>query len=200
MNLDFENLTTVKKRLAIFGSGAGSNAENCINFFKQHNKIEVALIVTNRKDAGIAAIAKSNHIACEIINSKTNDYLTNLIELLKSAKIDYILLAGYLALVPEGLIKVYRNKIYNVHPALLPNYGGKGMYGKNVHRAVFENHDKESGITIHEVDEAYDRGRILYQQSVVLEEPITPESIERQVRSLEIRVLPEVVEKLLLNN
>nr|MBP9880531.1 phosphoribosylglycinamide formyltransferase [Chitinophagales bacterium] len=114
--------------------------------------------------------------------------------------IDFILLAGYLALVPGELIRKYPHRIFNIHPALLPDFGGKGMYGKNVHQAVFDKGVDETGITVHEVDEVYDEGRILFQISIDITPNDTPESIESRVRELEYAYLPGIVEKLLLNN
>jgi len=200
MNLDFKNVKPGKQRLAIFASGAGSNAENCIRYFAHHELIEIAIIITNRKNAGVIDIANAHSIRCEVIDIKHSTYINNLINLLQETMVDYILLAGYLALIPPSFIAAYRHKIINIHPALLPKYGGKGMYGSNVHQAVYANGETETGITIHEVDEIYDRGKILFQKIITLQEPITPMSIEQQVRQLEYQYLPIIVEKLLLNN
>ncbi len=200
MNLDSNTVQPNKQRIAIFASGAGSNAENCIKYFAAHASIEIAIIVTNRKNAGVIAIANTNNIRCTIIDTKSPNYIADLIELLQAEMVNYILLAGYLALIPSQLIAKYPHKIINIHPALLPKYGGKGMYGSNVHQVVYNNRETESGITIHEVDEVYDRGKILFQKAVKLQEPISPESIEQQVRQLEYHYLPIIVEKLLLNN
>ena len=189
-----------KIRLAIFASGAGSNAENWLRFFHQHPVITIPLIVTNNPQAGVIAIAEKHGVPCRIITNKQWQQPENGLAVLAEFAIDFILLAGYLALVPGELIRKYPHRIFNIHPALLPDFGGKGMYGKNVHQAVFDKGVDETGITVHEVDEVYDEGRILFQISIDITPNDTPESIESRVRELEYAYLPGIVEKLLLNN
>ncbi|MBK7442116.1 MAG: phosphoribosylglycinamide formyltransferase [Bacteroidetes bacterium] len=188
-----------KIRLAIFASGAGSNAENCLRYFQNHDDISIPLIVTNRSDAGVLAVAKKYHVHAEIITNAEWKHPEQGLKLLQQYQIDFILLAGYLALVPQLLINTYRHRIFNTHPALLPDFGGKGMYGKHVHEAVFQSGERETGITVHEVDEVYDEGRILFQVSIDITENDTPATIEQKVRELEYAYLPGFVEKLLLS-
>ncbi len=143
-------------RIAIFASGSGSNAENIFNYFKENDGVEISMILTNNPNAFVIERANKLNLSCHIF-SKT-EFLTkdSIVNLLTTAKIDLIVLAGFLLKIPENLIKAYPNKIINIHPALLPKFGGKGMYGDNVHKAVVANHEKESGITIHYVNENYD--------------------------------------------
>lgn len=191
---------TDKIHLAIFASGAGTNAANCIQYFKQHPQIAIVLIITNKPEAGVIAVAKAAQIDYAIIKKAQWQQSDEVLQLLQQYAVDYILLAGYLALIPNWLIAQYKHRIFNIHPALLPDFGGKGMYGSNVHQAVFEQGATESGITIHEVDEVYDNGKICFQEKVLLRQPATPETIEQDVRALEYAHLPKVVERLLLNN
>jgi phosphoribosylglycinamide formyltransferase 1 len=194
MSLDSEKI-----HLAIFASGAGSNAENCIRYFKNHEDIQVALIVCNRANAGVIEVAKKHEVPYAVISTTQWQQPEVGLALLKQYKIDFILLAGYLALIPEWLINAYKHRIYNLHPALLPDFGGKGMYGKHVHTAVHAAGVEETGITVHEVDEVYDEGRILFQVAVDITSDDTPETIEQKVRTLELAYLPGIVEKLLLS-
>lgn len=187
------------KNIAIFASGAGTNAENCIQYFKGHANIRVQLIVSNKKEAGVISIAEKNNIPHKIYEKKDWEDIEKIIQELHLFNIDLILLAGYLALIPKKLILAFPHKIINIHPALLPKYGGKGMYGKNIHKTVLEHQEKETGITIHEVDEVYDNGKIIFQKSVEILPEDTISSIEQKVRKLEYYYLPKVVEKLLLS-
>lgn len=182
------------KRLAIFASGTGSNAKRLIDYFSGNKDISVALLVSNRKEAGALEIARNAGIPAinftkeEFYNSST------VIEKLISEKIDFIVLAGFLIKVPDNILKAYENKIINIHPALLPDFGGKGMYGLNVHKAVIESGKKESGITIHLVNEHYDEGRILFQAKCAVLENDTAEMVAAKVQELEHKHFPEVVE------
>lgn len=199
MNSDSEQQKTTIKNIAIFASGAGTNAENCIHYFEKDPNIKVQLIVSNKRDAGVISIALKNNIPFKIYEKKDWEHVENIIRDLHLFQIDLILLAGYLALIPKELIQVFPHKIINIHPALLPKYGGKGMYGKNIHKTVLENGEKETGITIHEVDEIYDNGKIIFQHAVEISPDDTIRSIEQKVRKLEYYYLPRVVEKLLLS-
>ncbi len=199
MNSDSEQKETIIKKIAIFASGAGTNAENCIRYFEGKSNIKVQLIVSNKKEAGVISIAEKNNIPHKIYEKKDWENVEKIIQELLHFEIDLILLAGYLALIPTELINVYPHKIINIHPALLPKYGGKGMYGKNIHKTVLENQEKETGITIHEVDEVYDNGKIIFQKSVEISPGDTIITIEQKVRNLEYYFLPRVVEKLLLS-
>lgn len=183
------------KRLAIFASGTGSNAKRLIDYFSENKAISVALLVSNRNEAGALEIARKSGIPAinftkeEFYNSST------VLEKLTSEKIDFIVLAGFLIKVPDNILKAYENKIINIHPALLPDFGGKGMYGLNVHKAVIESGKSESGITIHLVNEHYDEGRILFQAKCPVLENDTAEMLAARVQELEHNYFPEAVER-----
>ena len=199
MNSDFEmHLVGGDHRIAIFASGAGTNAENCIRYFRSHAAVYVALIVTNKPNAGVIAVAERYGIPYVVQQDWHEEGVISLLEQLKQYRISFILLAGFLALIPSELIRAYAGHMVNIHPALLPEFGGKGMYGKRVHAAVHAAGAVESGITIHEVDEEYDHGKVLFQAKVAITPQDTPASIEEKVRALEYAHLPTVVEKLLL--
>ena len=185
------------KNIAIFASGSGSNAENIINYFKNNDQVNISIILTNKKDAFVIERAKKHNIEHRVFN-RTDFYETDLIlDLLKNKKIDLIVLAGFLWLVPKNLISEYNNKIINIHPALLPNYGGKGMYGMNVHKAVKENNETESGITVHFVDELYDNGEYILQEKCSITNNDTPEDIANKIHELEYKYFPIAIEKVL---
>jgi len=180
-------------KIAIFASGSGTNAENIAEFFKINNHIKVSLILSNKNSAFVLERARKlcitnlSFTADELYNSSLID------SILKENSIDAIVLAGFMIKVPDRIIEQYRGRIINIHPALLPKFGGKGMYGMNVHKAVIESGEKESGITIHLVDEHYDNGKILFQKSCVVEEGETPESLAAKIHKLEYRYFPEVI-------
>jgi formyltetrahydrofolate-dependent phosphoribosylglycinamide formyltransferase len=184
-------------RMAIFASGAGSNALQIIKHFKNSNDIKVALIICNKPGAGVINIANSHNIPVLMIEKdrffNTGAYLPEL----EKFKIDFIALAGFLWKVPLALIKAYPQKIINIHPALLPAYGGKGMYGHYVHKAVINNKEKQSGITIHYVDELYDHGQIIMQACCDVAENDTAETLAQKIHALEHRHFAPVIEELL---
>ena len=183
---------------AIFASGEGTNAENLFNYFANDPRIKIKLVVTNKDDAGIVARAEKHKKNVQIISKAAlENYTDKFIEFLKVEKIDLIILAGFLIKIPEAFIKAFPNKIINLHPALLPNYGGKGMYGMNVHKAVIANKDKESGITIHFANEEYDKGEIILQAKCSIDENDTPELLAKKIQALEFEHLPKAVEKFL---
>jgi phosphoribosylglycinamide formyltransferase-1 len=185
-------------RIAILGSGSGSNARNILTHFQASPSMEISLIAHNKLDIGIIQHAYDFQVPTYYL-TKENFLLSNeFLEELKHRKIDWIILAGFLWKIPSSLCDAFAGKIINIHPALLPKYGGKGMYGHFVHEAVFHAKEKESGITIHLVNEEYDKGAILFQASVALEEQDTPEIIEKKVRQLEIKHFPSVIEKKIL--
>ena len=183
--------------IAIFASGAGSNAQAIINYFKNHPSIRISLIVSNKPQAGVLSIAQRENIPSLIIEKEKffrgDAYLPEL----KNAKIDFIVLAGFLWKVPEKLIEAYRNSIVNIHPALLPKYGGKGMYGDKVHETVIANKEKESGITIHYVDEHYDNGDVILQKTCPVLEDDSPNSLAQRIHKLEHANYPITIEKIL---
>lgn len=184
--------------LAIFASGAGSNAKKIIEYFNGRNDIAISLIVCNKPGAGVLSIAAQAGIPTLLIQRerffKDDAYLPEL----KKAGIDFIVLAGFLWKVPDALIKAYRHKIVNIHPALLPNYGGKGMYGGFVHEAVINNKEKESGITIHFVDEHYDHGDIIFQARCSITEQDDAESLAEKIHKLEHEHFAPQIEKIVL--
>lgn len=188
------------KKLAIFGSGRGSNAEKIISYFEKNEKIEVTLVAANIADAGILTIA-ANHAIPNIYLPKKelHENTIGVVELLKKYEIDYIILAGYLLLIPEALITQYENKIINIHPSLLPAYGGKGMYGSHVHEAVIQNKESQSGITIHLVNKEYDKGEILFQAICPVEKNDDAMSLAQKIHVLEHRYFPQVIEKYILS-
>ncbi len=199
MPSDFERpVAPGEHRLAIFASGAGTNAENVIRYFRSHASIYVALIVTNKPTAGVIEVAARYGIPCEVRVLRTEEDSAAMLDLLSRNRIEMILLAGYLSLIPSAVIARYPHRIYNIHPALLPKYGGRGMYGRRVHEAVYAAGERETGITIHEVDEVYDNGAVVFQATTEITPEDTPATIEEKVRALEYRHLPHVVEKLLL--
>jgi phosphoribosylglycinamide formyltransferase-1 len=182
--------------IAIFASGTGTNAQRIIDYFRHHPSIKIALIVSNKPSAGVLTIAGKEKIPSLIIEKDHflmgDAYTTEL----KAKQIDFIVLAGFLWKIPSRLIAAYPNKIVNIHPALLPKYGGKGMYGNRVHEAVIASPDKESGITIHYVDEFYDHGNIIYQANCTLQENETPDSLAQKIQALEHAHYPLMIEKI----
>ena len=184
------------KNIVIFASGSGSNAETIINHFKNGNFARVVAVFTNKSDAGIIQRAINNKIPFEIF-SKDEFQDIKFLDSIKKHNPDLIVLAGFLLKVPNYLIKYFPNKIVNIHPALLPNYGGKGMYGLNVHKAVFKNKEKFSGMTIHYINENYDEGNIIFQESIDISDCTSPEEVALKVLTLEHKNYPIVIEKLL---
>jgi phosphoribosylglycinamide formyltransferase 1 len=184
-------------RIAIFASGAGSNAQKIIDHFRNSSLAKVTLVVCNKPGAGVLNIAEKNNIPTIIIEKEQffrgNAYTDELIE----QKIDFIVLAGFLWKIPGSLLKVYPRRIINIHPALLPNYGGKGMYGSLVHEAVLNAKEKESGITIHYVDEHYDNGDVILQVKCPILENDTPEILAHRIHALEHANYPVVIEELI---
>lgn len=188
------------KQVAIFASGAGSNAEKIIQHLKNHPVIKVALIVCNKPGAGVIAIAENNQIPVLMIERERFFRGDSYIPELKAHAIHFVVLAGFLWKIPDALIAAYPNKIINIHPALLPNYGGKGMYGMKVHEAVIAAGEKESGITIHYVNEHFDEGETIFQAKCTIDAQDTPESLAQKIHTLEHRHFPEVVERIVMNS
>ena len=181
--------------IAIFASGNGSNAQNIIEYFTGLATIKTALVLTNKKDAPVLERAKKLRIP-SFIFSKEELNSTNIVQdKLKEFQIEIIVLAGFNIKIPGSLIRLYPNKILNIHPALLPKYGGEGMYGENVHKAVIAAGDKESGISIHLVNENYDEGKILLQAKCKVLENDTPESLAARIHTLEYYHYPVIIER-----
>ena len=182
-------------RIIIFASGSGTNAENIIEHFRDSALCTVKYIVTNNPKAGVLERADRLGVSSKIFSKKEMQQ-SEFISFLKE-NADFIVLAGFLLKIPDELLKHFPNAIINIHPALLPKYGGKGMYGMHVHEAVVENHESESGITIHYVNENYDEGAIIFQQSVGLNSADTPNDVAAKIHQLEQDNFPIVIENLL---
>ncbi len=181
-------------RLGVFASGSGTNAMNINRYFADHSNIALSKIYCNNPVAGVITKGYSDDIPTQIF---TRRQLQNgsLLQQLKNDNIDVIVLAGFLWLIPANLIEGFPNRIINIHPALLPKYGGKGMYGMNVHQAVIDAKEKETGITIHLVDEKYDTGDHLFQATVAIDKTETAESVANKIHTLEYKHFPEVIER-----
>ena len=183
-------------KIAIFASGSGSNAENIALYFKDNPVAEVGLILTNKADAFVLERAKKLAVESVVFYSEQLKS-GELVSLLKDKNIDFIVLAGFLLKIPENLIAAFPNKIINIHPALLPKYGGKGMYGDAVHKAVIANKEKESGITIHYINEHYDEGAIIFQEKCTVSETDTYAEVAHKIHQLEYEHFPRVIEEVL---
>lgn len=183
--------------IAIFASGTGSNARQIMEHFAEVPDMRVALVVSNKPDAGVLDIARSHGIPTHLVG-RTDFYETeDLLAVLAEHGVDFIALAGFLWLVPAYLVRAFQGRMVNIHPALLPKYGGKGMYGMRVHEAVRAANEPETGITIHLVNEQYDEGDAVFQARCPVEPTDTPADIARKVLALEHRYFPEVIEKML---
>lgn len=187
----------MKKRIAIFASGSGSNAQKIMEHFKKHPDAEVVIVLTNNPEAYVLQRADNFEIPAHIFDKQEFYKTDDVVRLLKNLQIDIIVLAGFLWLIPQNLLKAFPNKIINIHPALLPKHGGKGMYGDKVHQAVLESGDEESGITIHFVNENFDDGEAIHQSRFKIEEGDDIEMIKFKGQQLEHLNYPKVVEQLL---
>lgn len=185
-------------KLAVFVSGRGSNLKSLFERIDK-KEIKISAVVSNKKNCGAVEFAIQNSIPVFFVSDNSrNDFLDyiDLVKELKKKEIDLIVLAGFLKKIPDDFIDHFEKKIINIHPALLPKYGGAGMYGMNVHRAVFENKDKYSGATVHYVDKIYDHGEIIEQQIVDISDAKSPEEIAHKVLEIEHELLPKVVNKI----
>jgi len=189
--------TQFKKNIAVFASGTGTNAANIIEYFSDKQTANVALIVSNNSNAGVLKIAEANNIRSLIIQKEKFFKGDAYIPELKNASINFIVLAGFLWMIPSLIINEYRNRIINIHPALLPKFGGKGMYGNAVHEAVLSAKEKQSGITIHFVDEFYDNGKTIFQTTCPVYENDTTETLAKRIHELEYKYFPQVIEELI---
>lgn len=177
--------------IIIFASGSGTNAENLIKYFADNPEVDISKVLSNKEDAYVHQRARNLNIPSE---SFSRAEFTDESFLQRIQEADYLVLAGFLWLIPPFLIKAYPDRIVNIHPALLPKFGGKGMYGSRVHEAVIEKGEKESGITIHLVNEEYDKGRVLFQAKCVVEEEDTSDLLAQKIHALEYKHFPKVVE------
>lgn len=185
------------KNIAVFASGAGSNARRLIEYFKNSPAGRVTLLVSNKAGAGALDIAREHGVTTRVIDRADFDESAELLDYLRKKRIDFIVLAGFLRLLPAPLVQSYAGRIVNIHPALLPKFGGKGMYGMRVHEAVLRAGEMESGITIHYVNERYDEGDIIFQARCPVETGDSPAELAHKVQALEHRFFPLVVEDLL---
>lgn len=185
------------KRIVIFASGSGTNAENLIKFFHNRENASVIQVLTNNPHAKVLDRAKKLKVSALSFNKIAISETEDVLNLLKSAKPDLIVLAGYLWKFPDNILEAFPNKVINVHPALLPNYGGKGMYGMHVHHAIVENKEKETGITIHYVNEHYDEGAIIFQAKCNVTETDTADDVAAKIHQLEMEHFPKVVNDIL---
>jgi len=188
------------KNIAIFASGNGSNAEQISKHFSKNPSGKVKLILTNNPKAGVIERAEKLGIVSVIFDRNTFYFSDEIVDTLKENKIDWVVLAGFLWLIPVNILDTYKGRIINIHPALLPKYGGKGMYGQFVHEAVIASGEKKSGITVHYVNEKYDDGQIIFQAEVNIENGETPDSLAQKIHQLEYEHFPKIVEKVLLEN
>lgn len=182
-------------QIAVFASGTGTNTREIIGYFRLNPLIKISLVVCNRQGAGVIEIAAKNNIPVLMIDKERFFHGNAYIDELQARQIDFIVLAGFLWKIPSRLIAAFANKIINIHPALLPKYGGRGMYGHFVHEAVIAAGEKESGISIHYVDEWYDHGNIIFQANCTIDENETPASLAKKINALEHIHYPAVIEK-----
>lgn len=185
------------KNLAIFASGAGTNAENIIRYFQGNSEVNIAVVITNKENAGVIKRAENLGTSTIFVPNEAWKTGDKVLEILQNVKADFIVLSGFLLKVPQTLLQHYPNRIINIHPALLPKFGGKGMYGDRVHQAVVEAHEKQSGITIHYIDGNYDEGTTLFQATCEVTPEDTPEDVAKKVHALEYKHFPAVIEQAL---
>jgi len=185
------------KNLAVFASGNGTNAERIFERFHDHPSVRVVLLLTNNPSAGVIARAARYKVPVEVFDKSIFTKTDDVVKTLKAHQVDWIALAGFMLMVPKNLIDAFPNRIVNIHPALLPAYGGKGMYGIHVHRAVIEAEEKVSGITIHYVNERYDEGAIIFQASCSVQPEDTAETLAEKVHQLEHQYYPQIIEELM---
>jgi phosphoribosylglycinamide formyltransferase-1 len=187
------------KNIAIFASGSGTNAQNIAEYFRDSDKARVSLILSNKNDAYVLERAKKLGIPTYVFNREDFYGSDKVLNLLNQYKTDLIVLAGFLWLIPSYLLAAYPNRIVNIHPALLPRHGGKGMYGDKVHQAVIASGDKKTGISIHYVNDHYDEGQVIFQEAFDVLETDTAESIAHKVHQLEYEHFPKVIEEMVAN-
>ncbi|MDT0691301.1 phosphoribosylglycinamide formyltransferase [Salegentibacter sp. F188] len=188
---------TKQKKIVVFASGSGTNTENIIKYFQNSPELRVVAVFSNRKSAGVLKKAHDLNIKALYFDRESFYHSNELLYVLQDMDPDLIVLAGFLWIFPENILQRFPAKVVNIHPALLPKYGGKGMYGDKVHKAIIENKEKESGITIHYVNEKYDEGEIIFQKTVDVNQDDTPESLAKKIHELEHAHFPKVIEEIL---
>lgn len=187
------------KRIVLLASGSGSNVENIANYFKDNPLVTIATVLTNKRDAKVIDRCNRLNINALYFNRQSFSKSDCLLNIIKGMQPDLIILAGFLLKIPENFVAEFPNKIVNIHPALLPKYGGKGMYGMHVHNAVKNNNETETGITIHYVNENYDEGAIIHQAKTAVISTDTAEDIAQKIHTLEYEHFPKVIDQLLSN-
>ena len=185
----------MKKKIALFASGSGSNAENIIKYFDDNQNIEISLVISNKTDAFVLERAKRLNIPSTILTAQDMKDQVKVLSILNDYGIDFIVLAGYLLKIPSFIIKAFPDAIINIHPALLPKFGGKGMYGHHVHQAVVDAKESESGITIHYVNENYDEGATIFQAKCPVLPTDSPDDVASKVHELEYAHFPQVIDQ-----
>lgn len=185
------------KRIIIFASGSGTNAENIIKYFNNRKNVEVTHVFSNNPRAKVLKRAYDLKVKALHFDRESFYNTNEVLNIIKDAKVDLIVLAGFLWIFPKSILEAFPNKVINIHPALLPKYGGKGMYGNHIHEAVVKNKEKESGITIHYVNEHYDEGAIIFQDKITVNQDDTPKDVANTIHQLEHKHFPVVIEKLL---
>lgn len=191
--------TQQKGNIAILASGSGTNAERIIKYFEGSSDGIVKILLSNKPDAYALTRAENLDIPTYVFTRDEFYKSAHVIDILKENEIDWIVLAGFLWLVPKSLIDAFSSKIINIHPALLPKYGGKGMFGMHVHQAVIDSGDSHSGISIHYVNEEFDEGEIIFQAECKVSSDDTPESLAQKIHQLEYEYFPKVIEELIIN-
>lgn len=187
----------IKNNIAIFASGSGTNAERIIEYFEKNEHSKVVLVMCNKPNAYVVKRAEKKNIYCHVFNSESFKKNDDILSVMQKFEVKWIVLAGFLLKVPAYIINNFTNRIVNIHPSLLPNYGGKGMYGMNVHRAVINNNESKSGITIHHVSEEYDEGNVIFQAQCTVSELDTAEELAKKVQTLEHQHYAKVIDRLI---
>lgn len=185
------------KKIVLFASGSGTNVENIVNYFKENQKVEITKVYTNNPNAYVIERCNQLGLPCQVFGRKEFSENLLVLEDLKAIEPDLIVLAGFLWLIPADYVEAFPDKIINIHPALLPKYGGKGMYGQRVHEAVVANHESESGITIHYVNERYDEGNIICQAKCTVNSHDSAEDVANKIHTLEYEFFPKTIKELL---
>ncbi|MBT0607051.1 phosphoribosylglycinamide formyltransferase [Aequorivita echinoideorum] len=187
------------KRIVIFASGSGTNAQNIIEYFNKNGKAEVKMVLSNKKEAGVLQRARNFNVNAISFTKEELYASEKILDILKEINPHLIVLAGFLLKFPDTILNEFPNKVINIHPALLPKYGGKGMYGSFVHEAIHKNEELETGITIHYVNENYDEGAVIFQKTISISSDDTPQTIAQKVHKLEYENFPKVIENLLFS-
>ena len=190
----------MKVRIAIFASGSGTNAENIIRYFRESSIIETVLVLSDKRDAYVLERANGLHVPSVVFSKAEMETTDSVLKVLSEYKADFIVLAGFLLRIPENMLRAYPGRIVNIHPALLPRYGGKGMYGSKVHEAVVAAGEKESGITIHYINEHYDEGAVIFQAKCPVLPADSPDDLAKKVHALEYACYPRVIEQIIVRS